>query len=71
MILRNRIVMDPLGTNLADVNGEVTRALIDWYVERAPGRGRLIIRRKLPGRFASGAGCPANCGSDDPKVTPG
>ena len=43
MNLRNRIVMAPLGTNLADVNGAVTDRQIAWYAERAWGGAGLII----------------------------
>lgn len=40
--LRNRIVMPPMATNLATVNGEVTDALIDHYVKRAKGLGLIV-----------------------------
>jgi len=41
--IKNRIVMAPMGTCLANENGAVTSALIDYYVERAKGGVGLII----------------------------
>lgn len=43
MKLKNRLVMPPMGTSLADVNGAVTDRLINYYVERAKGGVGLII----------------------------
>ncbi|MBU1740871.1 MAG: NADH:flavin oxidoreductase, partial [Proteobacteria bacterium] len=41
--LRNRIVMPPMGTNLATRRGEVTDRMIDYYVDRAEGGPGLIV----------------------------
>lgn len=41
--IKNRIVMPPMGTCLADVSGAVNQKLIDYYVERAKGGVGLII----------------------------
>jgi len=41
--IKNRIVMAPMGTCLANENGAVTNALIDFYVKRAKGGVGLII----------------------------
>lgn len=41
--IKNRIVMPPMGTSLADVGGVVNKRLIDYYVERAKGGVGLII----------------------------
>lgn len=43
MRIRNRIVMPPMGTNLANENGAVTPAMIHYYRERAKGGVGLII----------------------------
>jgi len=43
MDLRNRIVMPPMGTNLASTDGYVTQQLKDYYEERARGGVGLII----------------------------
>ena len=43
MELRNRVVMAPLGTNLADVSGAVSERLLEWHLERARGGVGLII----------------------------
>lgn len=41
--IKNRIVMPPMGTCLADINGCVTRKMIDYYARRARGGVGLII----------------------------
>ena len=41
--LKNRIVMAPMGTNLANRKGEVTDRLIDYYALRAKGGVGLIV----------------------------
>jgi 2,4-dienoyl-CoA reductase-like NADH-dependent reductase (Old Yellow Enzyme family)/thioredoxin reductase len=71
MKLRNRIVMAPLGTNLADANGAVTPQLINWYVERARGGvGLIIVENSLADvRYGQGLARPLRI--DDPKLTPG
>lgn len=43
MRIRNRTVMPPMGTNLANENGAVTPAMIHYYRERAKGGVGLII----------------------------
>lgn len=43
LTLRNRIVMPPLVTHLANENGAVSQRMIDYYVERARGGAGLII----------------------------
>jgi 2,4-dienoyl-CoA reductase-like NADH-dependent reductase (Old Yellow Enzyme family)/thioredoxin reductase len=71
MKLRNRIVMAPLGTNLADADGAVTRALIDWYAERARGGAGLIIVENSLADVRFGQGLARQLRIDDPKLTPG
>lgn len=71
MEVRNRIVMAPLGTNLADANGAVTRQLIDWYVERARGGVGLIIVENTTADTRFGRGLARQLRIDDPKLTPG
>jgi 2,4-dienoyl-CoA reductase-like NADH-dependent reductase (Old Yellow Enzyme family)/thioredoxin reductase len=41
--LRNRIVMSPMGTNLATRRGEVTDRMIDYYAARTAGGPGLIV----------------------------
>jgi 2,4-dienoyl-CoA reductase-like NADH-dependent reductase (Old Yellow Enzyme family)/thioredoxin reductase len=41
--IKNRIVMPPMGTCLADINGCVTKKMIDYYSRRARGGVGLII----------------------------
>ncbi|WP_154949816.1 oxidoreductase [Klebsiella grimontii] len=42
MTIKNRIIMPPMGTNLASMNGEVTQEQIDYYELRARGGTGLI-----------------------------
>ena len=41
--IKNRLVMPPMGTCLADINGCVTKKMIDYYARRARGGVGLII----------------------------
>jgi len=41
--IKNRLVMSPMATNFATIDGQVTRELIDHYLERAKGGIGLII----------------------------
>ncbi|MDY3119102.1 MAG: NAD(P)/FAD-dependent oxidoreductase [Peptoniphilus sp.] len=43
LTLKNRVVMPPMGTGLANLNGEVTEDMIRYYEERAKGGCGLII----------------------------
>jgi len=71
MPLRNRIIMAPLGTNLADAGGAVTRQLIDWYAERAWGGVGLVIVENSMADIRFGRGLARQLRIDDPKFTPG
>lgn len=54
--LKNRIVMLPMGTSYAGINGEVTSKTIDHFVERAKGGTGLII----PGNVSIGGRIAVN-----------
>lgn len=69
--LRNRIVMAPIGTNLADIHGTVTPRLIDWYVERAWGGVGLMIIEGASADLRYGRGRPQSLRMDSPKLIPG
>lgn len=43
LTIRNRAVMSPMGTDLADTNGNASQRLIAYYAERAKGGIGLII----------------------------
>lgn len=43
MKLKNRLVMPPMGTNLANHNGTASEALIEYYTERARGGFALVF----------------------------
>ncbi|USL57598.1 FAD-dependent oxidoreductase [Pantoea ananatis] len=42
MTLKNRVIMPPMGTNLASLNGEVSQEQLDYYSLRARGGTGLI-----------------------------
>lgn len=69
--LRNRTVMAPLGTNLADVSGAVCQRLIDWYAERAWGGAGMIIVENTSVDHRFGRGLAHQIRLDDPKFTVG
>ena len=71
MQLRNRIVMAPIGTNLADAGGAVTPALISWYAERARGGAGLIIVENTLADVRFGRGLARQLRIDHPMLTPG
>jgi 2,4-dienoyl-CoA reductase-like NADH-dependent reductase (Old Yellow Enzyme family) len=52
--IENRIVMAPISTNLADVEGEVTQQLIDHYSRIAKGGVGLIIVENMCVHFPEG-----------------
>ena len=43
LTIRNRAVMSPMGTDMADTNGNASQRLIAYYAERAKGGIGLII----------------------------
>ena len=43
LTLKNRLVVPPMQTSFATVKGEVTPKLIEYYVERAPAVGLVIV----------------------------
>lgn len=45
--LKNRIVMPPMATNLANQKGEVTNSLINHYAERSEDLGLLIVEHSF------------------------
>jgi 2,4-dienoyl-CoA reductase-like NADH-dependent reductase (Old Yellow Enzyme family)/thioredoxin reductase len=70
MEVRNRVVMAPLGTNLADVNGAVSERLLEWHAERARGGVGLILvgNAAADTRFGRGLACQLRV--EDPAFTP-
>lgn len=71
LALRNRIVMAPLGTNLAGTDGGVTRELIDWCAARAWGGAGLVIVENSLADVRFGRGLARALRLDDPRFTPG
>lgn len=71
VLLKNRIVMASMGTNLADPNGFVTDEMISYYVERAKGGAGLIITELATVDSPLGNGIQRQLSIDDDKFIPG
>ncbi|MCW3976115.1 MAG: NADH:flavin oxidoreductase [Candidatus Bathyarchaeota archaeon] len=69
LTLRNRIVMPPMHTGLASINGEVTNEMIEHYVERSVNLGLLIVEHSyisIDGKYSA-----RQLGSHDDKLISG
>ncbi len=71
LTLKNRIVMPPMGTNLAGLEGEVTDHLIAYYEERAKGGTGLIIVEFTCIDYEYGKGFIRQLRLDDDRFIPG
>ena len=71
LTLKNRIVMPPMGTNLAGSEGEVTDELIAYYEERAKGGTGLIIVEFTCIDYEYGKGFIRQLRLDDDRFIPG
>ncbi len=71
LMLRNRIVMASMGTNLSSPEGFVTDGLISYYAERAKGGAGLIITELVTIDFPLGNGVERQLSIDDDKYIPG
>lgn len=71
LTLKNRIVMPPMGTNLAGSEGEVTDQLIAYYEERAKGGTALIIVEFTCIDYEYGKGFIRQVRLDDDRFIPG
>jgi 2,4-dienoyl-CoA reductase-like NADH-dependent reductase (Old Yellow Enzyme family)/thioredoxin reductase len=71
LTLKNRIVMPPMGTNLAGPDGEVTDQLIAYYEERAKGGTGLIIVEFTCVDYEYGKGFIRQLRLDDNRFIPG
>lgn len=71
LTLKNRIVMPPMGTNLAGPEGEVTDELIAYYEERAKGGTGLIITEFTCIDYEYGKGFIRQLRFDEDRFIPG
>ena len=71
MSVPNRIVMPPMGTNLADPQGFVTDRIREYYQARARGGAGLVIVEVTGIDLAQGRAIPCQLGIDDDKLLPG
>lgn len=71
LTLKNRVVMPPMGTNLAGPEGEVTDQLVAYYEERAKGGAGLIIVEFTCIDYEYGKGFIRQLRLDDDRFIPG
>lgn len=70
LILKNRIVLPPMGTNMAAFNGEASERIIRFYAERARGGCGLIITEITRIDEGAGAGMLNQLSVTSPKYIP-
>ncbi|KMQ50973.1 NADH:flavin oxidoreductase [Chitinispirillum alkaliphilum] len=68
---KNRVVMPPMGTQLASVNGEISDHMIQYYEERAAGGTGLIIMEVVCIEGELGKAIPNQLRIDDDKFISG
>lgn len=69
--LKNRVVMLPMGTRLADPEGFVTDEMLDYYQERAKGGAGLVVVEIACVDAPTGKAFPRMLVIDDDKYIPG
>jgi 2,4-dienoyl-CoA reductase-like NADH-dependent reductase (Old Yellow Enzyme family) len=69
LVLRNRVVMPPMQTGLATVEGAVTKRLVDYYVRRCAALGLLIVEHSYVS--SDGRLSPKQLGIYDDELIPG
>ncbi|MCG0275984.1 MAG: FAD-dependent oxidoreductase [Thermosediminibacteraceae bacterium] len=71
LTVKNRIVMPPMATNLANEDGSVSQRLIDYYVARAKGGVGLIILENVQVDYPQGKNVACQLRIDDDKYIAG
>ena len=69
--IRNRIIMAPMGTNLAGEDGAITERMKWYYEERAKGGVGLIIVEPAAVDYPCGTAMPCQIAISDDKFLPG
>ena len=69
--LKNRLIMAPMQTGMAGVNGEVTQQLIDYFAERASGGVGMVITGHANVDYARGTSPPVMLRVDHDCFIPG
>lgn len=70
MVVKNRIAMPPMGSNLSSFANEITEASVAWYAERAAGGvGLIIVEDTTISKHANYIGSTA--GLHDDRLIPG
>ena len=71
LTIKNRLVMPPMATNLANADGSVSPAIIDYYKERAKGGVGLIIIENVQVDYPCGKDISCQLRIDDLKYAAG
>lgn len=71
MIIKNRIVMPPMGTNYAEQNGGINEDHIKYYEQRAKGETGLIILENAAVQFPLGSNGGTQLRIDHDSFVPG
>ncbi|MDN5347695.1 MAG: hypothetical protein PWP65_1259 [Clostridia bacterium] len=69
--VKNRIVMAPMGTNLACADGSVSPEMVAYYSRRARGGAGLVIVESSAVDFPYGSGGAAQPRADEDRFVPG
>lgn len=71
LCLKNRLIMAPMQTGMAGVNGEVTQQLIDYFAERASGGVGMVVAGHTNVDYARGTSPPVMLRVDHDCFIPG
>lgn len=71
LVLSNRIIMAPMGSNFASATGEITDAMIAYYQERARGGAGLIMVENSNVDYSRGQSSATHVRIDDDIFLPG
>ena len=71
LLLKNRVVMPPMETNLSGTEGEITDHQIRYYEERAKGGAGLIIVEMTSVEYKYGKASAVQTRIDDDRFIPG
>ena len=71
LALKNRIMLAPMGTNLAEADGYCGEPLIDYYEARARGGTGLIILETAAVAWPAGSTMPNTIGFSEDRFLPG
>ena len=71
LVLRNRILMAPMGSNLGELDGTAGPRLCRYYEERARGGAGLLLVGVAAVAYPRGVAIPRQLGLSDDRFLPG